>query len=416
MNKSILSDFKNELKDKTIAIIKKNNNEEIDCNILENSNHIYIFEKNINKFKEIKSNIINENKISIYNLDIFDKFFENIKYLKKKKIDALNIECDYDEIFSIKKLLLDNNIKIIFGKILNFHVKEKSDKIYDLFNINGFICKEFVFCEENLKFCFKKNNFIINSEKRKKIFNIDHKNGISLCVISLNEEKYLERLLKNIDGCFDEVVVLDGGSVDNTEELCIRNKCKFYFNKFNYDFALQRNICISKSKFSHIFVLDCDELISEFLKNKIIQKKYFLNNDVIIFRIVQIITKKFKNHFNEDIVNNINLYNKINSLEYYHFRLFERDNKYIGKIHESLDNIKSAELFDENGYIIHLKDEEKVKNRELYYYIISPWNYADRYEKDDKIKRIINDNGGKEEYIKKINSVFIKEIYKKYYS
>jgi len=43
--------------------------------------------------------------------------------------------------------------------------------------------------------------------------------SISLCIIVKNEEHNLPRLLKSVEGCFDEICITDTGSTDKTVEI-----------------------------------------------------------------------------------------------------------------------------------------------------------------------------------------------------
>ena len=43
--------------------------------------------------------------------------------------------------------------------------------------------------------------------------------SISLCMIVKNEEKNLERCLSSVKDLFDEIIIVDTGSNDNTKEI-----------------------------------------------------------------------------------------------------------------------------------------------------------------------------------------------------
>ena len=53
---------------------------------------------------------------------------------------------------------------------------------------------------------------------------IDRRQGptISLCMIVKNEERYLEGCLSSVEGCVDEIIVVDPGSTDQTVDIARR--------------------------------------------------------------------------------------------------------------------------------------------------------------------------------------------------
>lgn len=86
---------------------------------------------------------------------------------------------------------------------------------------------------------------------------------VSLCMIVKNEEKYLERCLKSVQGKVDEIIVVDTGSTDNTIEIARKyNSIIKHFEWIN-DFAAARNYSISEVRSEYILVLDADEYLDE---------------------------------------------------------------------------------------------------------------------------------------------------------
>ena len=45
------------------------------------------------------------------------------------------------------------------------------------------------------------------------------KQTISLCMITKNEEKYLEQCLNSVKDLVDEIIIVDTGSTDKTKEI-----------------------------------------------------------------------------------------------------------------------------------------------------------------------------------------------------
>lgn len=90
---------------------------------------------------------------------------------------------------------------------------------------------------------------------------------ISIAIIVKNEEKRIREALNSVKWA-DEIVVIDSESVDNTVKIAKEFTDKVYSRKFD-DFSSQKNFAISKCTNDWIFSLDCDEVVTEQLKNSI---------------------------------------------------------------------------------------------------------------------------------------------------
>lgn len=82
---------------------------------------------------------------------------------------------------------------------------------------------------------------------------------ISACVIVKNEEKNIDKWLKNMRQIADEIIVVDTGSTDNTLTI-LENAdiTPYYFNWCN-DFAAAKNYAIQQATGDWIVFLDADE-------------------------------------------------------------------------------------------------------------------------------------------------------------
>jgi glycosyltransferase involved in cell wall biosynthesis len=95
---------------------------------------------------------------------------------------------------------------------------------------------------------------------------------ISAVIITLNEEKNIERCLKSLLGVVDEIVVMDSGSTDQTEEIC--NQFDVRFIKQDWlGYGAQKNLANSLTQHDYILSLDADEALSEELKQSILKAK-----------------------------------------------------------------------------------------------------------------------------------------------
>ena len=95
---------------------------------------------------------------------------------------------------------------------------------------------------------------------------------ISACIISYNEEKKIEGCLKSLQGIVDEIIVVDSLSTDGTLEIAEKYTDKIYHQKF-LGHIEQKNLAITKASHDWILSLDCDEQLTDELKESILKVK-----------------------------------------------------------------------------------------------------------------------------------------------
>lgn len=84
---------------------------------------------------------------------------------------------------------------------------------------------------------------------------------ISLCMIVRDEAAVLARCLDSVDGVADEIIVVDTGSTDETEEIACRYTDRVYRFPWIDDFAAARNEAFSKATMEYLLWLDADDLL-----------------------------------------------------------------------------------------------------------------------------------------------------------
>ena len=94
---------------------------------------------------------------------------------------------------------------------------------------------------------------------------------ISLCMICKNEEKTIGNALKSVKDIVDEIIVVDTGSTDNSIDIVKSYGGKVYKEEWNDDFSYIRNIALDKAKGEWILILDCDEIINDSGKDRILR-------------------------------------------------------------------------------------------------------------------------------------------------
>jgi glycosyltransferase involved in cell wall biosynthesis len=85
---------------------------------------------------------------------------------------------------------------------------------------------------------------------------------ISVVIITLNEEKNIERCLRSVVDVADEILIVDSYSTDQTEEICKRYNARFVLHKFE-GYIEQKNWATSQAQYDHVLALDADEALSD---------------------------------------------------------------------------------------------------------------------------------------------------------
>lgn len=92
---------------------------------------------------------------------------------------------------------------------------------------------------------------------------------ISATIITFNEQRNIARAIESLRS-FDEVVVVDSGSVDRTVEIATRLGARVIEHPWE-GFARQKNFAAEQACYDWIFSIDADESLSEALEAEIWQ-------------------------------------------------------------------------------------------------------------------------------------------------
>lgn len=95
---------------------------------------------------------------------------------------------------------------------------------------------------------------------------------ISAVIITLNEERNIERCLRSLQGVVDEIVVVDSFSKDRTEEICRAYDARFIQQTF-LGHIQQKNFAIDQATHAWVLSLDADEALSDRLRESILEVK-----------------------------------------------------------------------------------------------------------------------------------------------
>ena len=85
---------------------------------------------------------------------------------------------------------------------------------------------------------------------------------VSLCMVALNEAANLKRSFEHIGGIVDEILVLDTGSTDGTQEMAEALGAQVFAYTWDENFSHARNFLLEKARNDWVLWIDGDEFYS----------------------------------------------------------------------------------------------------------------------------------------------------------
>jgi glycosyltransferase involved in cell wall biosynthesis len=212
-------------------------------------------------------------------------------------------------------------------------------------------------------------------------------NEVDCAIVLLNEEHNIEELLENVYPCVDDIIIVDGKSIDTTVDKIKQfkkendkyDKIKLYINDFfknaNGILGDQKNLAISKTNSLFTLVMDgderlCPDLVKDF--RKIIRENQSM--DVINFLRYNYIDGKPETLDKE-----------------FQYRLFKSFNRYVGTSHHELVGWRH-ELYVElpdKYFMTHNKSTERAHKNNSYFDNVVDVKYP---HKNNNLSRLINYN------------------------
>ncbi len=105
---------------------------------------------------------------------------------------------------------------------------------------------------------------------------------LAVIILTKNEEANIEGAMESA-AFADEIVIIDSGSTDRTQELAEKHGAKFVSHPMDDEgFAGQRNFALNQTKAEWVFYLDADERITSSAVNDICEA---INGDKAAYRI-----------------------------------------------------------------------------------------------------------------------------------
>ena len=132
---------------------------------------------------------------------------------------------------------------------------------------------------------------------------------ISAYIVTLNEEKRLDKTLKAVSKVADEIVVVDSGSTDKTKEIAQNNNAKFLFHKWK-NISSQKNFAQNECENDWVLSLDADEVLSDELIDEITEIKNNPTADAYKVKICDILPGDKKPRLLAKTYNQVRLYNR----------------------------------------------------------------------------------------------------------
>jgi glycosyltransferase involved in cell wall biosynthesis len=179
---------------------------------------------------------------------------------------------------------------------------------------------------------------------------------ISAVIITMNEEKYIERCFNSVNKVVDEIIVVDSFSSDNTEMICRRLNVNFFQHEFT-GFMNQKNYAISLASNKYVLSIDADEALSDELIDSLSAIKTDLAHDGYLFNRLNNYCGKWIRH----------------SAWYpdRQLRLFNREKGKFGpvNVHERFIMVPGCSISRIKGDLLHWPyetEDEFLKNMELY--------------------------------------------------
>lgn len=97
-------------------------------------------------------------------------------------------------------------------------------------------------------------------------------NKISAVIITLNEEKNLERCLTSLVDVADEIIIIDSFSTDKTEQIGHAHGVRFIQQPW-LGYGKQKNFAAEQAQYDFILSLDADEALSDELRESLLSLK-----------------------------------------------------------------------------------------------------------------------------------------------
>lgn len=170
---------------------------------------------------------------------------------------------------------------------------------------------------------------------------------VSVCMIVKNEEKVLARCLDSLQGLYEELIIVDTGSTDQTKEIASNYTDKIYDYQWINDFADARNYAFDKASMDYIYTVDADEVLDDINRSRFLQLKAQILPEIEIVQMWYVNTKQYATTENFEKEYRPKLYKRLRTFHW------------IDPIHESI-NLNPV-VYDSDIEILHMPESNHGK-------------------------------------------------------
>jgi len=170
--------------------------------------------------------------------------------------------------------------------------------------------------------------------------------ALSLCMIVKNEQDTLGRCLESVAGIFDEIVIADTGSTDDTMSVASQFGARIVDFDWIDDFAAARNFAFTHASHDHVMWLDADDVLIPQERAKLLDLKQTLDPSVDAVSMLY--------HTEFDAAGNVTASNR-------RFRIVRRSKGFtwVGVVHEDLVTNETFTYYDSDIVVTHRKPAER---------------------------------------------------------
>lgn len=214
---------------------------------------------------------------------------------------------------------------------------------------------------------------------------------LSVCILSKNEQRNIENAINSVKTIADEIIVLDTGSTDKTISICKNMMTqiptlKLHHTEWKQNFATARNEAMELAKMDWIFMLDADEVLTDYSVERFKPTLFKCSTSKIYL---------------PRIINIIEIANQKEQIEHYVARIIpnQKNIRFIRSIHEYPVNSDGTNISSENlkgldilhfGYSRNIVAEKNKieRNREILLNILAeePDNPINHYYLSENYK------------------------------